>query len=191
MSRRFLFSMKAPPRVQDALKSLAAADMVICASAIVVVTDDDAVAALLDKLDTAERIVGAEDLEHESHESQRKLRKERDGGSDAAVFETKGKKDKRQYKYTGPIVECPKCHNKVSKMFMLKDGNQCKICSMKAKKLAKSQAAVKSQADEKPDGQWTSAMPQSDGHHQEHLAELQIRPKEKINLDKLSGVRLG
>jgi len=34
-------------------------------------------------------------------------------------------------------------------------------------------------------------MPQSDGHHQEHLAELQIRPKEKINLAKLSGKRLG
>ena len=191
MSRRFLFSMKAPPRVQDALKSLAAADMVICASAIVVVTDDDAVAALLDKLDTAERIVGAEDLEHESHESQRKLRKERDGGSDAAVFETKGKKDKRQYKYTGPIVECPKCHNKVSKMFMVKDGSQCKMCLMRSKKLAQSHEGEKSQAVEKPEGQWRSAMPLSDGHHYEHLAEIQSRPKEKINLSKLSGVKVG
>lgn len=166
--KRYLFSTKANLATQSGLKGLAQAHLVTAASCIVVITDDDQVAALLDKLDTAERIETAGDQVL--------------AAARAIDKQPKGRKPRKPY--SGPLVECPKCHEKKAPFSMTKAGI-CKVCHMRELKAAKSQTKEKSQ------GQWTSGMPQSDGHHEEYLAELQARPKKKIDLSKLSGVKVG
>ena len=174
MSKRFLFSMKAGLAAESVLKGLAAAHMITATSCIVVCTDDDAVAALLSKLETSEQIDG---IIHKALNTAR---------AELNIPEMRnsllGKQEKRHYK-SGPMVECKICHKTKPAAQICKTG-ECKPCKMQANRLIKSQKSKKSQ------GQWTSTMPQSDGHHQEHLAELQARPKEKIDLTKLAGRKL-
>ena len=177
MSRRFLFSMKAPKNIQDVLKSLSATDMVICSVAIVVVTDDDAVAALLDKLETSERILSAAEIPM----SAAKVIDERLPIDD----QPKARKPKR---VMPPVpesarLECSACHRYVAPNQMTKLGI-CKVCRMQQKKAEKKLPYSKTMRET-----WTNRKPEFG--HEENLAEKQARPKEKINLDKLSGVRLG
>jgi len=179
MSKRFLFSTKANLATQSVLKGLSQARLATVITYALVITEDDRVAALLEQLDTAEQIVGAEAEKPAI----------RAPNTTEAIIATPAR-TKITHAISKERIECSSCHRMVVKMAMTKKGI-CKNCNRRQIEAAKSQAEVKSQAVEKSSGQWTSAMPQSDGHHQEHLAELQIRPKEKINLNKLSGKRLG
>jgi hypothetical protein len=174
MSKRFLFSMNAGFATQSVLKVLASARMITATSCIVVCTDDELVAALLAKLETSERIETAV-------ESVSATGSIADVHIQFPVATPKVRKSRQPY--NGPLVECPKCHKKKAPFHITKTGI-CKVCHMRELKSAKSQRPEKSQ------GQWTSAMPQSDGHHQDHLADLQARPKEKINLTKLAGKKI-
>jgi ribosomal protein L24E len=172
MSKKFLFPMKGiPPSVNELLKGLAAAEMVTCYSMIMAVTDSDIVAALLEKLDTAEEIVRV-------YEPVKPAEPE---PSPSVVTKT----EKRKYhRPPMPDVECPVCRRPVSPMYMLKDGSMCKMCSMKAKK-----AAAQLPHSEPMLDRWTNQKPEFG--KEEHLADVQARPKEKIKLDNLSGKRLG
>jgi hypothetical protein len=66
---------------------------------------------------------------------------------------------------------------------------ECKNCRQKALR-AKSQQQEKSQPEPKQRETWSN-LPTPDGHHQEHLVEIQDRPKETINLTKLTGRKVG
>src|SRR3972149_6485693 len=60
MSKRFLFSTKANLATQSVLKGLSQARLATVITYALVITEDNRVAALLEQLDTAEQIVGAE-----------------------------------------------------------------------------------------------------------------------------------
>jgi hypothetical protein len=174
MSKRYLFSTKPGLAAESLLKGLAQAHMITVTTCVVVLTDDDQVAALLDKLETSERIDGITPKVQPTARAELNIPELRNS------FMVK--REKRHYK-SGPMVECKVCHKTKPAAQICKTG-ECKPCKMRANRLIKSQKSEKSQ------GQWNSGMPKSDGHHQEHLAELQARPKEKIDLTKLAGRKL-
>lgn len=177
MFTRYLFSTKAGLAAESVLKGLAQAGMITATTCVVVTTDDNDVAAVLHKLETAERIkpwYGGNAAEPAKPDP-------------APVMVTKTEKRK----YNLPIlpdVRCPICNNWVSPRFMLKDGSKCKICSTKAKKLTKAQAADQAAAEQHPDT-WTKDKPPT--NLMESQVEQQIRPREKFDLSKLTGKKVG
>ena len=168
MTARFLFSTKMQASNMKVLEALALAGRVTCASAIVVTTNLPVIAELLETLDTAEEITVLE--------------------PDAPKPKTK-----QPHRYNGgEKVECPQCHNQVSAMYMLKDGSKCKMCAIKAKRLAKSQAIEMSQTAKEPLSQpMHSALPPKAEHAQENRQEQLARPKETIRLAGLRGRKVG
>jgi len=185
MKRIFMFSSGMNKDHQKVLYGILSGlpEVVIYKKVILVETVDNQVAALFSTLDTAEELTGmvawfpplATDpvAEH--------------------VEETQPKHKTRRAQ-TGPLVECPTCHEKKSSWNMTKAGI-CKVCHMRALKAEKSQLKEMSQelskTNERPQGAWTSGMPKSDGHHEEHLADRQSKPKEAIRLAGLRGRKLG
>ena len=155
MSRRFLFSIKAPTGVQTVLKSLAAVEFIQATTCIVVVTDDDQVAALLDKLETSERILTPGEQELIVADVRQKR---------LPVMDTsKMRKPRRQY--SGPLFECPNCHEKKAPGHMTKAG-LCKVCHMRELRAAKANKDVGAQTSKKS----RSGMPgKSDYGHEENL----------------------
>jgi hypothetical protein len=170
MNARFLFSARPGLATESVLKGLAQAHMITVTTCAIVITDDDQVAALLDKLETSERIETA---------AEQALAAAKDIDVRHPIDDKpKGRKPRKPY--SGPLVECSKCHEKKAPFHITKTG-VCKVCHMRELRAAKLQQSKKSP------GQWTSAMPQSDGHHQDRLADLQARPKERIDITKLAG----
>jgi hypothetical protein len=167
---------------QKVLEALVLARRVTCTSMIVAITEYDVVAALLDTLDTAE------ELDMDGH-------KPIDAAAaplpDHIIAELEKEQwGKRQYhRPDKPKVECPKCHNQVSAMYMLKNGSQCKMCAMKAKRAEreKSQPAEKSQSADLPET-WTNKKPEFG--REEAIAQIRDMPKDKIDLSSLSGRKL-
>ena len=178
MSKKFLFPMKAlPPSVNEVLKGLATADMVICYSMIMAVTDDDTVAALLDKLEASERILLAAEVPMSAAKD-----------IDVSIPIDDQPKVRKPKRVMPPVpesakLECSACHRYVASYQMTKLGI-CKVCRMQQKKAEKKLPYSKTMLET-----WTNRKPEFG--HEESLAEKQARPKEKINLDKLSGKRLG
>jgi len=175
---KFYFPLKPDHSVEKVLEGLQPINRVKVRALIEVMTDDDIVSALLRTL---------------------KGNEEFDWPSQAQFFPaadhvvvTKPKrepklKQPRRYK-SGEKVECPQCHNQVSTMYMLRDGSKCKMCAIKAKRLAKSQEPEKSQDAGLPET-WTNKRPEFG--REEVMANVQDKTKEKINLANLSGRRVG
>jgi hypothetical protein len=174
--------MKAGLAADAVLRGLATAHMITATGYIVVCTGDDHVAALLGTLDTAEEL---------DMDSRKPANPATDPTTDHVVI-TKPKREaegKRKYRYNGgEKVECPQCHNQVSAMYMLKDGSKCKMCAIKAKRLAKSQEPEKSQPAVYQET-WTNKKPEFG--RQENRAEKQAKPKETIQLAGLRGRKVG
>lgn len=173
MNARFLFSARPGLATESVLKGLAQAHMITVTTCAMVVTDDDQVAALLDKLETSERI---ETAVEQVLDAARAI-------DERHPIDDKPKVRKPRQPYSGPLVECTKCHEKKAPGHITKTG-VCKVCHMRELKAAKSQQAEKSH------GGWSSGMPQSDGHHEEHLADIQARPRVKINKYNLAGKKI-
>lgn len=178
MTRRFLFSTKMESSNQKVLEALMLAGRVTCTSTIVVITEYNTVAALLDTLDTAEEL----DMDG---------RRPPDSATVPAADHVVVTKPKREPK-AKEKVECPKCHNQVSTMYMLKDGSMCKMCSMKAKRLAKSQPAEKLQPAQStayhPET-WTNQRPEFG--KEEAVSQIRDKPYVQVDLHKLAGRRVG
>lgn len=174
MEHRIMFSAGMDPQHQKVLTGLLALTQKATYKKVILVeTDDPNVAGLLLSLDTAEELSWANnpdfttaraiDIRH--------------------PIDSKPKVRKPRKPYNGPLVECPKCHKQKAPGHMTKTGI-CKPCHMRELR------AAKSQPKEKSPGQWNSDMPQSDGHHEDRLADIQAKPKEKINLTKLAGKKI-
>lgn len=178
MNARFLFSTKAHPSTHGLLAALAAAKMITASSCIQVFTSDEQVAALLARLDDAERIMDGDAM---------KAIDTPPPEQPAPVVKTKTEIPRRG-KYNLPVlpdVECPVCRRPVSPRFMLRNGSMCKNCLRKAKKTVKGQPREMSHEL----GSWTSEKPEFG--NQERAAEFQAKPKEKIDLSKLAGKKIG
>jgi hypothetical protein len=175
MKYKFMFSAGMNPLHQKVLTGLLALiEKVDYKKVILVETEDPNVAGLLLSLDTAEQIDAA---------AEQALAAAKDIDVRHPI-DDKPKVRKPRKPYSGPLVECSKCHTKKAPFHITKTG-VCKVCHMRELR------AAKSQQSEKSHGGWGSGMPQSDGHHQENLANIQAKPKEKIKLDKLAGVKVG
>ena len=179
MSKRFLFSMKTNGGTQGLLKAMALQHLVTCTPAIVVVTDNESVAGLLTQLDTAEEILPAPEtitIKMPPYTASNVLL------SDQA--QPKPAKAKRKPQ-SGPYFECPSCHQRKPSGQMTKAG-LCKVCHMRELKAAagkkgrKAGLASYNPLTDKPDYSQLEAQ-------QEKLA----RPREKLNITNLSGVKVG
>ena len=181
--RRFIFSTKASGGTPDVLKGLYMGGLIQTINCDIVITEDDTVAELLAKLDTAEEIPVQEPAKPE-----RKPRKARQSSS--------------------PLVECPVCHELRHVEYMTKAG-PCKVCHMRELKADRNREASEAiqtgvvlhnlthTADEPSldeTGLLTpihTALPPAPQHTQENRAERMARPKDKINTANLSGRRVG
>jgi len=170
---KFNFPLKPDFAVQKVLEGLAPSGRVQIVALLQVETEDETVAALLRTLPEAKEVFPPGTVVGSSPPADH-------------VVVTKPKREaegKRKYRYNGgEKVDCPQCHNQVSTIYMLKDGSMCKMCSMKAKRLAKSQGAGLPET-------WTNQRPEFG--REEVMANVQDKMKEKINLANLSGRRVG
>ncbi len=188
--KRYLFSTHAGLAVEAVLKGLTTAHLVTIVNVVVVCTGDDQVAALLDKLDTAERIETAGQATPTNVAKLTQKAKRAENLFKAESPAPNHVTGKRPYHYNGgETIKCPKCGNPVSSMFMLKDKTMCKACNRNAKRAPKSQAGAKSQEQDTHPDTWTNQKP--DFGHQEAISQIRDKPKETINMAKLSGVRVG
>ncbi len=191
--KRYLFPYEPPVVVQEVLRGLRAAHMITVTNYAVVTTEDEHVAALLDKLETADEIlsIGSSVYMPDTHDPKpprkaikvtKKARRAENLLNATATEENPAKTmDRRKYHHVGgEKVECPKCHNRVASMFMLKDRSMCKVCNQKAKRATREKSH--------PDT-WTNQKP--DFGHQEAISQIRDKSKENINLASLSGTRLG
>jgi len=182
--RRFIFSGKLESGDAAVVRALTPT-RVTCRDVVLVETAIPEVAALLATLDTVEEIP-AEVI------------------STAADWKAKIKREKKSKRQsaTGPLVECPVCHEMRPAEQMTKAG-PCKVCHMRELRAEKSrqnksQAIKKSQpaqelqpAEAAPVAPLHSALPPKPEHTQENRQERLARPREKINLAGLSGRKVG
>jgi hypothetical protein len=167
--KRFLFSTKAGLVAESILKGLAQAHMITATTCVVVCTEDVVVAALLEKLDTAEQIETVVTA----------LLTPASKATRTTGPEPKVRKPRQQY--TGPLVECKACHQMKAPGHMTKAGI-CKVCHMRELRAAKLQPAKKSQ-----NTYGRGQPPKPEFGPKEYLVNIQSKPKDKINLAKLAG----
>lgn len=170
--RQFIFSHDMKLEGRAVIEALMAIEWLTMTQVYLVQTDDPKVAELLSGLDTSEEIPARE----------------------TAAPEANAKREYKRKQSAGPLVECPVCHvSKVSEQ--ITKAGICKPCRMRELKVAKSQAVEMSQAvppaTEAPITPIHTAIPLESQHRQENRAERLARPKETINLEGLSGRRLG
>jgi hypothetical protein len=171
MATKFNFPLKPDFAVQQVLAGLAPTGRVKVKALIQVETEDDVVAALLRTLPGAMEVfppgILVDFIASPPGEP---------------VVVAKPKRDKRKYR-SNVMVECGVCHKMVAKENLCKTG-ECKPCRMRTKKSGKSQPAEKSQDETHPDT-WTNQPPEFG--REEHIAGIRDKPKEHIDLSKLSG----
>jgi hypothetical protein len=170
---------------QKVLEALMLAGRVTCTSTIVVITEYNTVAALLDTLDTAE------ELDMDGHPPADPATVSAAGH----VVVTKPKREpkaKRQYT-SGPLMEYKACHKQKPAAQMCKTG-ECKTCrireKMQEKMLAKLQEPEKSQDKTVKHPQtWTNK--RLEFGKEEAISHIRDKSYVQVDLHKLAGRKIG